>query len=109
MYGDPAHTGKSNIEDLREGKHTVLLALALREATPEQRARLDALIGDPGLGAEGVERRRQILSATARPVVEWMIRDRWLLVQQTLAHAPFPPAAVSGLRSIADAVIARTS
>ncbi|MFJ9369453.1 polyprenyl synthetase family protein [Nocardia sp. NPDC101769] len=109
VYGDPALTGKSNSDDLREGKHTVLLALALRHASPEQRARLDALVGNAGLDPRGAELCREILSATARPTVERMIRERWLLVQRTLAHAPFPPAAVSGLRSIADAVIARTS
>ncbi|MVU83928.1 polyprenyl synthetase family protein [Nocardia sp. ET3-3] len=109
VFGDPAQTGKSNIDDLREGKHTVLLALALRHATPDQRAQLDTLIGNSRLTEHEAARCRQILAATARPKVEQMIRDRWLQVQRTLAHAPFPPTAIAGLRSMADAVIARTS
>ncbi|MEC3919094.1 polyprenyl synthetase family protein [Nocardia sp. CDC160] len=109
VFGDPTRTGKSTLDDLREGKHTVLLALALRDADPEHRAQLDTLVGNPRLDARGAARCREILSATARPEVERMIRDRWLQVQRTLARAPFPPDAVAGLRSIADAVIARTS
>ncbi|WP_040805447.1 polyprenyl synthetase family protein [Nocardia concava] len=109
IFGDPARTGKSTIDDLREGKHTVLLALALRYADPQQHAQLESLIGNPRLDARGAAICRQILTATARPKVERMIRDRWLLSQRTLSRAPFPPAALPGLRSIADAVIARTS
>lgn len=33
VFGDPATTGKSRLEDLREGKHTVLVALAPRDAS----------------------------------------------------------------------------
>ncbi|MFE3194262.1 polyprenyl synthetase family protein [Nocardia sp. NPDC059240] len=109
VFGDPARTGKSIDDDLRSGKHTVLLALALHYADPNQRAQLEALIGNPRLDAHGAAVCRRILAATARPKVERMIRDRWLLVQRTLARAPFPPPAVSGLRSIADSVIARTA
>ncbi|MEE3918107.1 polyprenyl synthetase family protein [Micromonospora sp. BRA006-A] len=33
VFGDPAVTGKSNLDDLREGKPTVLLALARASAS----------------------------------------------------------------------------
>ncbi|MFD0851258.1 polyprenyl synthetase family protein, partial [Actinomadura adrarensis] len=36
-FGDPDVTGKSNLDDFREGKPTVLVAHALRNADPVQR------------------------------------------------------------------------
>ena len=49
VFGDPAVTGKSDLDDLREGKPTVLLALARASASPAGAARLRELVGDPGL------------------------------------------------------------
>ena len=66
VFGDPEITGKPAGDDLREGKRTVLLALALERA--EQRgdtAARDAIaaaVGDPDLDADGVDRIRGLLS-----------------------------------------------
>lgn len=109
VYGDPATTGKSNIDDLREGKHTVLLALALRHADAAQRATLEELIGNPLLDEDGAARCREVLDVTGRPRVERMIRERWESVLDTLARAPFPPAAATALRGIAEDIITRTA
>ncbi len=76
VFGDPAVTGKPSGDDLREGKRTVLLALARAAATTGQRAVLDADVGDPGLGAEGVARVREVLVGTgALAQVERRIDD----------------------------------
>lgn len=56
VFGDPAVTGKPAGDDLREGKRTVLLALALRAADaqdPEAAARLRA--GIPGATDHDIE------------------------------------------------------
>ncbi|MGW5671703.1 polyprenyl synthetase family protein, partial [Micromonospora sp. NPDC003776] len=77
VFGDPAVTGKSNLDDLREGKATVLLALARAAAGPARAARLRALVGDPGLDQAGAAEVRGIIEATgARAAVERMIRER---------------------------------
>ncbi|MEQ1788278.1 MAG: isopentenyl-diphosphate Delta-isomerase, partial [Acidimicrobiales bacterium] len=47
LFGDPATTGKSAVDDLREGKRTVLVLRALRLADDPQRAFLRACLGDP--------------------------------------------------------------
>jgi geranylgeranyl diphosphate synthase type I len=47
VYGDPARTGKPAGDDLREGKRTYLVAVALAAADPAQHAALDAGLGDP--------------------------------------------------------------
>ncbi|PPK95272.1 geranylgeranyl diphosphate synthase type I [Kineococcus xinjiangensis] len=63
-FGDPGVTGKPAGDDLREGKRTVLVALALQEATPSQAAVVDELLGDPDLDRDGVERLRGVLVDT---------------------------------------------
>ncbi|GAA3764793.1 polyprenyl synthetase family protein [Micromonospora maritima] len=77
VFGDPAVTGKSNLDDLREGKPTVLMALARATAGPADAARLDALVGDPELDPAGAAEVRAVVEASgARDAVERMIRVR---------------------------------
>jgi geranylgeranyl diphosphate synthase type I len=64
VFGDPEVTGKPAGDDLREGKRTVLVAMALRQTTPAQadlvRRKLgdlylvwaDAMLSGSGLAAE---------------------------------------------------------
>jgi geranylgeranyl diphosphate synthase type I len=64
VYGDPARTGKPAGDDLREGKRTYLVAAAYAAASPDDRAALDARLGDPGLDLAGVLRLREIIRDT---------------------------------------------
>lgn len=107
VYGDPARTGKSNLDDLRDGKHTALVALALRHAAPDDAAQLRTLIGNPDLDEPSAARCREILTATAKPRVEEMINARWNRAQLALNRAPFPEAVTHALRQVADAAVAR--
>jgi geranylgeranyl diphosphate synthase type I len=65
VFGDPEVTGKPAGDDLREGKRTLLMALAMRTAGERgDQAALSALteaLGDPELDAAGVDRVRQVL------------------------------------------------
>ncbi|MFY0405834.1 polyprenyl synthetase family protein [Solicola sp. PLA-1-18] len=71
VFGDPAVTGKPAGDDLREGKHTVLVARAHAAADADQRGVVDRLLGDPDLDADGVTRLRDVIEATgARQAVE---------------------------------------
>ncbi|GAA4983328.1 polyprenyl synthetase family protein [Kineococcus glutinatus] len=63
-FGDPEVTGKPAGDDLREGKRTLLVALALRSASPAQAATVQRLLGDPDLDADGVAALREVLVAT---------------------------------------------
>ncbi|MFD0357735.1 polyprenyl synthetase family protein [Streptomyces sp. NPDC127110] len=110
VYGDPAMTGKPCTDDLRDGKHTAVIAIALRHADRDQRQSLTSLIGDADLDEDGVERIRGILSDTgARHAVEQMIRTRCERADRALAQAPLPPAARQALRTLARAATGRTS
>lgn len=66
VFGDPAVTGKPAGDDLREGKRTLLLALAA-ELAGQRGARaawttIEAAVGDPDLDADGVDRIRMLLT-----------------------------------------------
>jgi geranylgeranyl diphosphate synthase, type I len=76
VYGDPAQTGKPAGDDLREGKRTVLVALALDQAGPATVALFDKLLGAPGLAESQVEELRDVITASGAPArVEQMILD----------------------------------
>ncbi|GAA0270496.1 polyprenyl synthetase family protein [Streptomyces polychromogenes] len=76
-FGDPGRTGKSAWEDLRDGKHTVLVALARERATPAQAHVLETLLGAPALDEDGVRQLRRVLvDSGARAEVERLIAER---------------------------------
>ena len=108
VFGDPASTGKSNREDLREGKSTALIAIALHRATAAQRATLRQLVGNPDLDEAGADTVREILLASGSCAqVESMIWERRERSMAVLADGPFAPPAVRALRSLALAATER--
>ncbi|MEU4571107.1 MULTISPECIES: polyprenyl synthetase family protein [Nonomuraea] len=77
MFGSSGETGKSALDDLREGKQTVLYAHAVQRATPAQLAYLRAWHGNPDLTEEHAAEVCQIMTDTgALAEVESMIDDR---------------------------------
>jgi geranylgeranyl diphosphate synthase, type I len=64
VFGDPAQTGKPSGGDLREGKRTVLVAVARQRASASQRELLDRLLGDPLLDEAGAAEIRSVLTET---------------------------------------------
>jgi geranylgeranyl diphosphate synthase, type I len=61
VFGDPEHTGKPAGDDLREGKHTALVAHALELASGEDAELIAASLGDPDLDDTTVETCRQVI------------------------------------------------
>lgn len=110
VFGDPDHTGKPVLGDLRDGKHTPLIAIALQRATAAQRATLRAHVGDPGLDKVGGAEVRSVLIATgAVGMVEQMIGERHARALGVLDTAPFRAEAADALCTVADAAVRRTS
>lgn len=64
VFGDPSVTGKPAGDDLREGKRTALVAMAVQDATPAQAAVVRRHLGDPHLSAEGVTQLRAVIEGT---------------------------------------------
>ncbi|MEW2577703.1 polyprenyl synthetase family protein [Streptomyces syringium] len=110
VFGAPAATGKSDLDDLCSGKHTVLVAFALSRATASQRRMLRALLGDPALVGEGADAIRALLVATgARTAVEDLIRTRRAQALTVLDDAVLPRAAIRALRELAEATTIRNA
>jgi geranylgeranyl diphosphate synthase, type I len=109
IFGDPAETGKPAGDDIREGKRTVLVAVAREKATARQAAALDRLLGDPSIGAAGVAEFRGLLADTgAQAECETMI-DRYVTeALAALESAPVTPQARAALADLAIAATART-
>jgi geranylgeranyl diphosphate synthase type I len=83
VFGDPQETGKPAGDDLREGKRTVLVAIAVERSTPKQAGVIRRYLGDPALDATGVASLREIITETgARDYTENLITE---LLENALA------------------------
>jgi geranylgeranyl diphosphate synthase type I len=77
VFGDPGRTGKPIGDDLREGKRTMLVALAMQAATPTQAGLLRAALGDRDLDDAGAAALCEVIVATgALDRVEARIAER---------------------------------
>jgi geranylgeranyl diphosphate synthase type I len=109
VFGDPAGTGKPAGDDLREGKRTVLVALASQSSSAAQARLLERHLGDPGLDEAGVAVLREIIVATgALAEVERMIRNCTEQAVAALAVSPVDPCAEVALHELATAATVRT-
>jgi geranylgeranyl diphosphate synthase type I len=108
VFGDPVVTGKSTLDDLREGKPTVMMALTRGAAGRAAAARLAALFGDPDLDAAGADELRAIIVGTgALDRVEQMIKVRADAAMAALAETPVPEPARAALTALASAAVDR--
>lgn len=108
-FGDPVRTGKSNSDDLRDGKPTALLALTLEASGPQGRALLAKLVGKRDLRPEEADSLRELMeSCGARERVESMIRERIDRACAALDTVPMPAEARSALRELAGTTAERS-
>jgi geranylgeranyl diphosphate synthase type I len=110
VFGDPAVTGKSVDDDLREGKQTLLIALAQEEADEAGRRLLDRLLGNADAGPEEFDALRGLLESTgARARVEERITERTALARSAITAAPLADDARAALDALAVAATSRTA
>ena len=108
VFGDPAVTGKPVIDDLREGKPTVMVAMARDRADRPQAARIRDLFGNPDLDDTGAAELRAIIEATgAREGIEDLIDRRAAAATAALDNAPLTGEAHDALAALASSVVAR--
>jgi geranylgeranyl diphosphate synthase type I len=108
VFGDPAETGKPVTDDLREGKRTVLVALAADRADAEQAGVLNRHLGDPLLGEAAAAQVRGVLTDTgALAECERMIRGSVREALAALADAPFTDEAKTALAELAATAVDR--
>lgn len=102
VFGEPCLTGKSNDDDLREGKETVLVAKAREKASPSGRRLLDQLLGSPDLGASDLaELRRVLVESGARAETEELVDELVAEAVEALDGAPLGDEESGALRELA--------
>jgi geranylgeranyl diphosphate synthase type I len=110
VFGDPAVTGKSADDDLREGKQTLLIALAEEQTDDAGRALLRDLLGNADAGPEEFDALRRLLETTgARARVEARIGEQTALARAAIAAAPLADDARTALDALAVAATFRTA
>jgi geranylgeranyl diphosphate synthase, type I len=108
VFGDPAQTGKPASDDVREGKRTVLLAIARARATAAQARVIDERLGDPRLDETGAAEVRAVITGTgALATCETMISQHATDALTALAQAPVTDEAKAALAELAVAATAR--
>lgn len=106
VFGNPACTGKSNEDDLREGKRTMLIATALRYADSQQVATIETYLGNArerdeldclrtAIAATGApDRIQEAITETSRAAIEALhatplhepLRDTLIQLAVDLTH-----------------------
>ncbi|HEV7957052.1 MAG: geranylgeranyl pyrophosphate synthase [Microbacteriaceae bacterium] len=108
VFGDPAITGKPAGDDLREGKRTVLIALARKNLPSNSRSLLDELLGDEDLDDQQVRMlQASIRNCGAVDQVERIIDHNVRLALAAMNDSPISAAARDQLEQLADTVTRR--
>ncbi len=107
-FGEPALTGKDRDTDIREGKHTMLVAKSRELADASARRVLDERLGRRDLDPEEVEEVRAIMRGSgALDATLELVRQLAERATAELARVPLAAAAASALAELADRVAFR--
>jgi geranylgeranyl diphosphate synthase type I len=106
VFGDPAATGKSSLDDLTGRKPTALLALTLDRACERDREDLQELLHAPVDAAQAAWIKQIMHRSGARDQIRQMIDDRADAARTALERARLAPEAVYALTRLIDEVTA---
>jgi geranylgeranyl diphosphate synthase type I len=107
VFGDPAETGKPVSGDVREGKRTVLIAIARERADPAQARLLARHLGDPQLSEEEAAAVRAVITDSgALAESELMISRN---VKEALAALEGAPITQESKEALAELAVAATA
>ncbi|HXP18798.1 MAG TPA: polyprenyl synthetase family protein [Streptosporangiaceae bacterium] len=107
VFGDPARTGKPVSDDLREGKRTVLLAIARERSGHRQSRVLDRSVGDPGLSEDTADEVRAVITGTGALAECEQLIDGY--VKEGLSALDAAPITAEAKDALADLAIAATA
>lgn len=110
VFGDPEVTGKSADDDLREGKQTLLIALAEEAADAAGRRLLADLLGNAAARTADFDALRDLIVRTgARDRVEQRIAESTARARTAIADAPLADDARTALDALAVAATTRAA
>ena len=108
VFGDPEETGKPAGDDLREGKRTILVAMAFERASEAQQTAMREHLGDPALDQHGIATLREIITETgALAETESLIESLFARALTALESPLLETRSASALRELADAATHR--
>jgi len=108
VFGDAVVTGKPSGDDLREGKRTVLIALARERLDAAALGTVDRLLGRADLTPEQIVALQQIIvDSGAVDRVETLIQQNVNQALAALAGSPVAPGVVAALTDFAGTVTRR--
>lgn len=108
VFGDAAVTGKPSGDDLREGKRTVLIALARERLDSTRLGAVDRLLGRPDLTGEQIQWLQEtIVASGAVDRVETMIQENVAGALSVLQDSPVRPDVAAQLADFAETVTRR--
>lgn len=109
VFGDPAATGKPAGDDLREGKHTALIAIAVERLTGSDKATFSQLFGNEQLDSNGIEQLRSLIVATgADQEIEQVIETLTSNARTALDDGKIAPTALSLFEELATSATRRS-
>ncbi len=110
VFGDPARTGKSVLDDLRQAKPTVLLALAWRRSNRRHAKLLREIVGQPDLDEQGAGAVRDVMVSTgALEETEARIERSHRQALKVLNSLYIGETARENLRELANFAVSRRS
>lgn len=110
VFGDPEHTGKPAGDDLREGKRTVLIALAEAEMSAGVKGVFDDMLGNPEVTDDQIAVMQNTLRDTgAVDRVEAIIAESAQKALAALETDLLDAEAITELHNLADAVVSRSA
>lgn len=108
IFGDPEVTGKPAGDDLREGKHTVLVALAMTHGSPTAKDQLAKMLGNPELVEKDIDMARQIMvDSGALRLAEDRIKQEYHSALEALTNAHLTEPGQIALREMARLCVER--
>ncbi|GAB4100406.1 polyprenyl synthetase family protein [Sinomonas halotolerans] len=110
VFGDPLTTGKPAGDDLREGKRTMLVALALGAAGEAGRQELARGLGNPGLELDDVDRLRAVIADSGALAQTEELIDRLAhQAAEALDRLGLDPLVHGALTALGRAAVRRTA
>jgi geranylgeranyl diphosphate synthase type I len=110
VFGDSKVTGKPSGDDLREGKRTVLIAMALESSNLTERAEIESALGRSNVSQNEISRVQELIEKSgARGKCESLIEELLGEAISALANPPLPSEIRSALEEMANLATKRSS
>jgi len=111
IFGETTETGKSNLDDLKEGKITLLMQHCLENGTDEQKEQIKAMLGNIYIDENDLEIVRAILLESGSQDYAMSMAENYINMAKNVVEHEFPKASSDEekrfLLGIAEYILAR--